>query len=510
MCCLVLGVGSANAQSTEPEKPLDQAEQQANDTHQQGLVAVSPAIEGNTARDFRFAESDVEDLLEELRELLGAYHPFAHERTGRVQIDSTIGVLRKRVDLGGASDSLSLSEVYALLATLRTVVGDGHFQVRFGFDFEEEIMQAMHAYDLPTARIDSGAVLLLADALRGDTVLVPAGAEILELDDIGLDSLLGNISYAGLDDHGTADAPSQVAARNLPYFYQRIYGYRDSMRLRYRHADSTRAVFLRATDLFFMSDPLQERESDMDEYLHLDTTALADVMRLHLLSFSSEEYGKGNAKRQIRKMMRFVDRESVRAMIIDVRNNTGGALDLVDEVYSYLATGPYYLLDDARAYHPMVKGRTPTSRFVIRMMGLVSSSDSGYVMESLLRRRQPKRRHHFDGEVIVLTDEFTFSGASILAHLVQQSGRGRVVGQLPGGSAERVYAGQFYQGTFGPGDGFFVRIPLWRLDLVGDTRGNVRPDVVVPLKRKDMLDARDRTLEVAEELLGKAAAGRMK
>ena len=468
-----------------------------------GLVAQvsaqSPPVE--RAENPRFAPADVDTILLQLHALLRVFHPFAHEVRGRESIDATVAELREGNRARGASDSLSLSELFALVADLRAVVGDGHFQVEFGDETEAVLAEAAHFYDLATARSDSGAVVVVADVRLADTVALPAGAELLTLEGATMTELLGELAYVGFDDHGVSDPAAYVAALNLPYFFQQRFGYRDSLHLTYRLGGQNRTAVLPATHHMLSAEESERAPSYLDDYIHLDTTALPDVLRLHLLSFSREEYGRGNAKRQLRRIMRYVDKRDPRALIVDVRDNTGGALRLVDEVYSYFARGTYRILDDARAYHPIVTGATPSTRHFNRVLRRVVREEPSYVMPPYAKPRRAKRRRHFDGEVIVLTDELTFSGASILAHLVQHYERGRVVGQAPGGSAERVYAGQFYYGRVGPGGALRVRVPLWRLDLVGENRGNVRPDVRVPRTRADLVEGRDRALEVAEDML---------
>ena len=159
------------------------------------------------------------------------------------------------------------------------------------------------------------------------------------------------------------------------------------------------------------------------------------------------------------------------------------------------------MLDSMTATTKRAVGKNVIGRTGNRVFGGTRGRNGDYRRRWAGKPVKPKRRHRFDGDVVVLTNELTFSGGSTLAHYVKHYGRGELVGQVPGGSAERMYAGDLFEIKIGPEDEFRVNMPLWYMDMVGDAKGNVQPDVVVERTRERVLSEEDDTLAAALELL---------
>jgi tricorn protease len=95
--------------------------------------------------------------------------------------------------------------------------------------------------------------------------------------------------------------------------------------------------------------------------------------------------------------------------------------------------------------------------------------------------------------IVVLANEHSFSNAEIFSHAIQNTGRGRIVG-------EETFGGVISTGAFQLIDGSRVRRPFrgWRLpDGTDMEAGGAVPDVRVPRTPMDEVAGRDRQLEVA-------------
>ncbi len=452
----------------------------------------------------KYSRGQADTVLTQFVEALHAYHPFANRGNGGARIDSAAEVSRAMIRDERTQDSLYLGDVIAAAGPIRATIGDGHLQFRPVMSKAFREQQRLHQYDLSLQRDDTGDLFLADSLVLRDSTVLPKGAQLLTLETRPIDVVVAEISaFTGVDDHDLRAAREWYPSRYIATFYQRTYGWHDSLAVQVLvDADTVPAVLYPETvTLVPEKAPKVRRRAQMTRSISLDTTAATGVYRLDVNSFSGDVLGKANPYRRLRKLIKEVDRAQASALIVDVRNNTGGSADLVDHLYGFIAREPYHMVDSMLGYTPRVWGKNIFERLGNYVFGNVRSTGDKYVKRGLRKQRKPKRRRHFDGDVIVLVNEITFSGGTAFAHYVQHFGRGRVVGQTSGGSAERMFAGDLFEVRIGPRKEFRINMPLWYMDMVGDTRGNVVPDVIVPRTRENQLDDSDPVLEAALELL---------
>jgi len=236
----------------------------------------------------------------------------------------------------------------------------------------------------------------------------------------------------------------------------------------------------------------------MKSFVHLDTTTSKDVYKLAVRTFSSKAFNRVNEYAYTRKLMKRLDSLGAKGLIIDVRNNTGGSLNFVNHIYGMIAHRPFLSGDIGIGYNQRARGTKLFGKIGNTIIGGVRKKDGIYIKKSMSKMNKPERgKEHFTGEVIVLINETTFSGGTCLANYVKTYNRGKLVGQISGGSAERMYAGTLFKKEIGPGESLLINMPLWYMDMPGDNKGNVTPDVIVPRTAEAVEAQQDETLAVA-------------
>ena len=125
--------------------------------------------------------------------------------------------------------------------------------------------------------------------------------------------------------------------------------------------------------------------------------------------------GSSGAYKRIRRLFRELAKVEAIGLIVDVRNNLGGSAGLVDHLYGYLAADRYTMLDSMTAPSKRALGRDPAARVATRIFGRARGRAGHYRRTRAGKPIKPERRGHFDGDVVVLTNELTFSGGTVLA-----------------------------------------------------------------------------------------------
>ena len=459
-------------------------------------------------RNYSAAQADT--ILAEVHRALLEYHPFAHRGNGRARLDSAYAALRASLPAALSGDSVDQQRLIVHAAGFNRLIGDGHLQLRPVLDSVYLRLRDRHAYGLHTRHVRSGAYVLLDSLYLSDSTLVPRGAEWIGLDGRDAGEVVAELgAFFGVDDHGNAAARELYPAYSPMTYYQRVYGLLDSVAARFEVDGALISGFLVphprevGGEASGRRERRRRRRARLARGISLDTTAAAGIYALSIRSFSKSGLGSANAYRRVRRLFARLDSLDARGLVIDVRNNTGGSADLVDHVFGFIADERYALTERTTGHSRRAKGRNIFERSGNVLIGGVRpDGEGGYYVKRAGKTKRPKaRRRRFTGPVVVLVNEITFSGGTVLAHYVQHYRRGLVVGQVPGGSAERMYARDLFEVYVGPDDELRINMPLWYMDMIGEARGNVRPDVVVPRTRADILAERDAALEVAIELL---------
>ncbi len=141
----------------------------------------------------------------------------------------------------------------------------------------------------------------------------------------------------------------------------------------------------------------------------------------------------------LEKSFKDIEKKEIKKLIVDVRGNGGGQLQSSFMKYivgSNKFLGKYefnktfkrftnrYLRKRTELYRNYKKSSRIIRRFKRKHPAYDSELYTGYVDEDLI----------FEGDIIVLTDEGTFSAASLLACHLKTLGKAKIVGQPAGGS----------------------------------------------------------------------------
>jgi carboxyl-terminal processing protease len=183
----------------------------------------------------------------------------------------------------------------------------------------------------------------------------------------------------------------------------------------------------------------------------------------------------------------FRENKDAPGLIIDLRGNGGGSLNMTRDLVSYL-----------------FKNKTPLTKQITRD-GKPISVGWGLVDIIKMEYDTSPQPDAYTGPVVVLVNEGSGSGSEYFASTLQALGRAKVVGQTTCGCLLGFlgYAPIPGGGELAYSEVGFITPNGRRIE--GD---GVVPDLIVPITQADLLIYRDRALEVAEAMLAVEAAKR--
>lgn len=200
-------------------------------------------------------------------------------------------------------------------------------------------------------------------------------------------------------------------------------------------------------------------------------------------------------------------------LIIDIRNNYGGSLSEINNLYSYLAYKPYVLIKPSQ----LTSKTTPLKTNYFR-----KSSPLTYAFKSIsyptyvfaqtfstykkdgkayykMRADKPTKpnKNAFHGKVFVLINGGSFSASSIITSKLKNDKRVIVVGEETGGANDGTVAG-FYSYQKLPNSKISLPIGLLLVQpniTFSNTQRGVIPDVTITESVQDIIDKKDPQME---------------
>lgn len=213
-------------------------------------------------------------------------------------------------------------------------------------------------------------------------------------------------------------------------------------------------------------------------------------------------------------------------LIIDVRNNYGGSLHEINNLYSYLASGPYVLIKPSQLASRITPLRTNYFRkstpfqyafkslayptYVFAQTFSTYKKDGKVYYKMKAAKPTKPNKNAFQGKVFVLINGGSFSASSIITAKLKYDKRAILVGEETGGANDGTVAG-FYSYQKLPNSKINLPIGLLlvqpNIDFLNTKRG-VSPDITITENMQDIIDKKDPQLDwvknkIAEEIENK-------
>ena len=279
---------------------------------------------------------------------------------------------------------------------------------------------------------------------------LPQGTEIEKVNGRKVKDLLKEMMFYNTIDGHHRKAQMQSAAEKFSFEYFLQYGQTNTFNLTIIDTTGTRKDVRQDAVSFDEWNQRNDRykyyydNTDVDFDFYISEELKYAYMRIPTFDFDGA--AKENAWEHFcSNSFELLHRKpGIHNLIIDIRENEGGRLRAVFNLYSYLAKKPFKEYDNVYSR----VNRLPFAKYLGKdfytdeMDGInqelkesfVSRGDGYFYSDSLINTWYPDP-YAFRGNVFVVTNHNVNSAASYLATLVQQSGVGKVVGQETAGSS---------------------------------------------------------------------------
>ena len=214
---------------------------------------------------------------------------------------------------------------------------------------------------------------------------------------------------------------------------------------------------------------------------------------------------------QIKEHVAQMANDSITNLIIDLRNNGGGNVEVMAEIYSFIAQKPFrqeiYRKVNKRGDFDFFRYSSNHAEGQEMFPKYEPTSDGdGFILDLSDEWLQPDSVVNYKGKVYLLANERSFSAAATFTGWVKSQNRGVIVGRETGSTYHQMKAIKF-EDLMLPNSKYIIHFPL--IQTVMDTIMNERfpygrgvlPDYEVKLKIDELSSPNDTILDYTLQLI---------
>ncbi|WP_165372215.1 S41 family peptidase [Emticicia agri] len=312
---------------------------------------------------------------------------------------------------------------------------------------------------------------------------LPAGTEIIQIDGRTIPEIRDKIyTYLPSDGSITANKRQRLNDGAFPIFYHWVYGNQERFEVQYKGQNGTiETIKIGAVGTKNIVCAYEKQRNNTKALQLIWLNASTALLQVRTFDESRIEREKIDFGGFLDSAFTAINKRKIKNLIIDVRDNGGGADDYGALLYSYLSQKPFrYFLSKASNTHTVKLDENP-----------------------LLGPQKPQP-NSFKGQVSILTNGYSFSTTADFCATARHNKRATFIGEETGGG--------YYGNTSGgrtevvlPNSQIVVQIPLYKyLNAVRKAEHSDRgiiPDYEVFASIEDILQQKDVELALALGLM---------
>ncbi|WP_452226452.1 S41 family peptidase [Lacinutrix cladophorae] len=479
-------------------------------------------------------QKDVDKAYTQLKK----HHPNINLYIAKERLDFKFDSLKKSID-----KPLTSYAFYAKISPVIASIRQGHINVYTPKkQFKRKAYKALIKKDFTINDLDFDYIekeLIVTNIRSQDSFLI--GSEVIKVDGQDINELINTYKSRMASDGLNTTLYDRVLGKRFANYYYSDKFFIDSLQITFQKKDS---VFNRN----FKRIEKDEKQADtiIKDSLQKDIIVKLSkeerkakkkkekLIRKHNLVYgyvkSRKEYtrnlefiGKdstvaymkirgfmgGRYKTFYEEIFKKIDSSKTENLIIDLRDNGGGSLAEIAQLYSYLAEEPYRFLEPAEVNSriPFLKAFMSNtestgikillgtfSPFIITHNWIKTKKEAGKLYYKFKQTKEvtPKEKS-FKGAVYVLINGHSFSASSVLSNQLQANKRAVFVGEETGGAYNSTVAGIFKIYEL-PESKLKIRIGVMQLETPHKQKPEgygVKPDYIILPTIKDRKENND-------------------
>jgi hypothetical protein len=269
------------------------------------------------------------------------------------------------------------------------------------------------------------------------------GSELIEINGITTTNLLNNLRDKEIGDGFVVTTKDRKIERFFKWYFAMYFNQPDSFRIKFKLGENSE---IRVATLASLKDSeIEKNRGVQDKLKPLDfrIDKANDLAVLRIGSFMANQVKKKhkqNFKKIVKSAFTEIEKKKIGNLVIDIRDNTGGMAFAPPFLYSYLGTKDFKFKSKLLFRHgyrfsnPKCLNRSKTNDWFNRkLMKRINDTTYEWTLHNNTRKLYSIKKNVFKGQLFVLQNGMTASGAAEFATLVHHNHRGTIVGEESGG-----------------------------------------------------------------------------
>ena len=432
-------------------------------------------------------KAQLEDDLKEFERLLFTLHPGLDYFTDTLTLRNLF--VEKKANLPDSLDRISFfNHIEPIIGNIRC----GHTNLAIANKLFKKPEDKKKKLFFPALMYPWDGRLFFQTDFKHEWLTIPKGTELISIDSIPSAEIIHQISktHKGADgqDFGSETAWSVAGFRTT---YNRFFGRRANYKIVVRKPGKQEIDLYTLKGISYESIA-KERKENKRSPLSYEFIEGGQVAVIKLTSFSNESFFKRN-KKLFKEAFKEIKEKNVQNLIIDLRNNGGGAIVNCNHFLSYLLEEEFTIVKRASLNkHLNKKDLITFQKVLIATRKKELTSDEIWLKKYNRKAKKINKQYRYDGKLVVLTNKRSYSASTMFCAKLKSEKRGVIMGEVPGGSYHISFAGYSKYFTM-KNSKIRIRIPLMRMeyDVDSDLQDNmipVQPDIIKAVTEKDLID----------------------
>ncbi|MCP3672873.1 MAG: hypothetical protein GY829_00180 [Gammaproteobacteria bacterium] len=404
------------------------------------------------------------------------------------------------------SGPMRRQDFYRVVAPLVSQFSDIHMRLLFPPEEYQQYLEQKGKFPLALLYSSDG-LIVVAD--QQDIPIIPIGAEILTINDIGIEAILEKFEqYVPVE---TTTGLQRIIQMEFPRLLWSIYGFDNHYQVSYLWQGKVIRQEVKG---------VKQNLTALHQQLvtsHYGVIPINKMTSLMWLNDFNEQYDKfEDFLHEQFQIMREQDKDN---LILDLRYNQGGITDNLALLLSYLSSEPVSWATNGtlklskafRQQHSVLLENAkyekygnylywlPVEYLNLLQWKILFASD-GEWLDTDINPVISDKEEIFKGKIFVLSNGFCLSACASLTAVLQDNNLATIIGESPGNLTKVQYG--YPVSVKLPNTEFQLTIPAIKFVRDGD-KGNLynrRPDYPIERTKKDVISGKDPIFNLALEL----------
>jgi hypothetical protein len=447
-----------------------------------------------------------------LKNILEKKHPSLYWYTSKDSMDMYFAKYYNAIE-----DSMTEQQFgWKIIAPLTDKIHCGHTSFGMSKAYNKWVQNKRIASFPLFMKVWNDTMVVTNNLNRKDSVL-KRGTFITGINGLGAKELTP-ILFEYMTEDGVANNVNYLRlSNNFPYYHRNIIGISKEYSIKYLDSiGNEKSLIIPVFDppkdtgrkrkmIPFVKKT--KKETKQQQLQNIRSLAIDTAKNTAIITLNT--FSTGKLRKFFRQTFRYVKQTGITNIVLDIRSNGGGKINLSNLLTKYVTRIPFKVADSSYA---VAKSLRPYSKYIngkflndLGLIFLTKKRADGFYHFGIWERKlyHPKTKNHFEGNLYVLTNGQTFSASTLFCSAVKGQQGITLVGEEAGGGWYGNNGIMIPDITL-PNTHLKVRLPLFKLvqykHVPKDGRG-VMPDVYIGTSYDALLKGYDKKMQVVMEMI---------